>query len=120
MKPIYRIILAVVLLIVNNLLFSMHTIGIVHIIQLFVSFLLFVGCLIEFVEGEQRKQYKIPLLFAFVFAARNLEEIVRKGLLEYFPEIYQIYKLYIFIAAVVLLLVAVILLNERSKRTKAS
>ncbi|MBL1408669.1 hypothetical protein [Sphingobacterium faecale] len=119
MKIDYFFIAGVLLIIVNNLLFGIHQVTMLHGFQLFVSLLLLLFCIrkmMQFTFDKLPKKYEIPLVIAFILMARNTESIVRKGLIAYYPDFYQANKLYIFIVAVVLFFAVTFIFYQRVRR----
>jgi hypothetical protein len=122
-SPLFFV-LSLILVVANNLLFSMHEQSFVCGLQTILGVLLcfhFTWSMLNITAGHFPKKYEIPLFIAFIIVARSTESIIRKSLILYSPEFYQEYKLYIFALAILLFLAVVYCLQRviGQKRIKA-
>lgn len=121
-SPLYFV-LSLLLIVVNNLLFSMHESAIMHCIQVIGGILLcfhFTWSMLNITSSYFPKKYEIPLFITFIVVARSTESIIRKSLIHYFPEFYQEYKLYIFALSIFVFLTVVYFLQKSIKKIQAS
>ena len=93
----------------------MHEQSFVHGLQIVLGISLcfhFTWSMLNITAGYFPKQYEIPLFIAFIVVARSTESIIRKSLIQYYPEFYQEYKLYIFALAIIVFLVVIYFLQR--------
>jgi hypothetical protein len=122
MKSPLFFVLSLILVIANNLLFSMHEQSFVHGLQTILGIFLciyFTWGMLNVTVGYFPKKYEIPLFIAFIVVARSTESIIRKFLIHYFPEFYQEYKLYIFALSILIFLSVVYFLQKSIKKIEA-
>ncbi len=100
----------------------MHEGAIIHCIQVIVGILLcfHFTCSILNTTADFPKQYEIPLFIGFIVVARSTESIIRKSLINYYPDFYQDYKLYIFAIVLAIFLVVVYFLQKSIKSSNES
>ena len=116
-------VLSLILVIVNNLMFSMHEQSFMHGLQTILGVSLcihFTWGMLNVTAGYFPEKYEIPLFIAFIVVARSTESIIRKSLIHYFPEFYQEYKLYIFALSILVFLTVVYFLQKSIRKIQTS
>lgn len=123
MKSALFLIITLLVIITNNMMFTMHEYTLVHVLQICIGvvlLVLFTWSMTLLSSNYLPKKYEMGFLFGFIFAARSTESILRKYLVAYHAAFYEAYKLYLFAGAVVLLLLGLYYMRQIVKSKKAS